>query len=139
MKNLAIAIFCLFLFISLSCNSSKPVNKIDDITSKQWNLSSINGKIPDSKSRDNQNPYMSLTPENGFSGFTGCNSFTGTYKYESGKLSLNPGAITKMYCGESIETEFLDAIKKVSAFETKDNNLLLLNGSQEIMVFTHKK
>ncbi|MFA5010723.1 MAG: META domain-containing protein [Ignavibacteria bacterium] len=138
MKNTTTVIFCLFIFISLSCNSSKSVNNINDLTSKQWNLNTLYGKIPEAKSPDYKNPYIGLTPNNGFSGFTGCNSFTGTYKYESGKLTLDPGAITKIYCGDGIEIEFLDAIKKVTGYEIKNNNLELLKGGDVIMTFISK-
>ncbi|MFA7359987.1 MAG: META domain-containing protein [Candidatus Kapaibacterium sp.] len=138
MKNIATAILCLFIFISLSCSSSKTVNKIDNITSKQWSLSTINVMTMDNKSPDYQNPYMTLSPDNGFSGFTGCNSFTGTYKYESGKLSLDPGAITKMHCGESIEMEFLSLLRKVSGFDVRNNTLVLLDGSDVLMTFISK-
>ena len=105
MKNTTAVIFCLIISVCLSCNSSKSVNKISDLTSKQWNLNALNGKIPDANSPDYKNPYIRFTPDNVFSGFTGCNSFTGSYKYESGKLTLDPGAITKIYCGEGIEIE----------------------------------
>lgn len=138
MKNTTAVIFCLFIFVCLSCNSSKSVNKISDLTSRQWNLNALNGKIPDANSPDYKNPYIRFTPDNVFSGFTGCNSFTGSYKYESGKLTLDPGAITKIYCGEGIEIEFLDALKKVTGFEIRNNNLELLKGSEKIMTFISK-
>ncbi len=138
MKNTTAVIFCLIISVCLSCNSSKSVNKISDLTSKQWNLNALNGKIPDANSPDYKNPYIRFTPDNVFSGFTGCNSFTGSYKYESGKLTLDPGAITKIYCGEGIEIEFLDALKKVTGFEIRNNNLELLKGSEKIMTFISK-
>ena len=103
-----------------------------------FNLNALNGKIPDANSPDYKNPYIRFTPDNVFSGFTGCNSFTGSYKYESGKLTLDPGAITKIYCGEGIEIEFLDALKKVTGFEIRNNNLELLKGSEKIMTFISK-
>lgn len=138
MKNTTAVIFCLIISVCLSCNSSKSVNKISDLTSRQWNLNALNGKIPDANSPDYKNPYIRFTPDNVFSGFTGCNSFTGSYKYESGKLTLDPGAITKIYCGEGIEIEFLDALKKVTGFEIRNNNLELLKGSEKIMTFISK-
>lgn len=126
MKNTTTVIFCLFIFISLSCNSSKSVNNINDLTSKQWDLNTLYGKIPEAKSPDYKNPYIGLTPNNGFSGFTGCNSFTGAYKYESGMLTLDPGAITKIYCGDGIEIEFLGALKKLQDLKSKTTTLNFL-------------
>ncbi len=139
MKHVIVAFCCLYLIVSFSCGSPASENKTDKLISVQWYLISLNGKTIDKKSPDFEIPYVNFSEEKRFKGFTGCNNFTGNYKYENGKLALDPGAITKMHCGDNIEIEFLDAIKKVSAFETKDNNLLLLNGSQEIMIFTHKK
>ena len=139
MKHLLVAAFSLYMFVWFSCGSSSADNKTESIVSVKWYLASINGKTIESKTSDFEIPYVVFSKEKEFTGFTGCNNFVGNYKYENGKLSLDAGSITKKYCGDSFEMEFLDALKKVSAFENKNNNLVLLNGGQEILKFTPKK
>lgn len=139
MKQILIVVFSLCLFVSFSCGSSAPENKTDKLISVQWYLTSLNGKSVDKIALNFEIPYLNFSKENGFTGFTGCNNFAGNYKYENDKLTLDAGSITKKYCGDSMEIELLDAFKKVSAFETKDNILVLLTGSQEVMKFIPKK
>lgn len=139
MKQILIIVCCLCLIVSFSCGSSAPENKADKLISIQWYLTSLNGKAVDRISLDFEIPYINFSKEKKFTGFTGCNNFSGNYNYDNSKLVLDPGAITKKYCDNSIETEFLDVLKKVSAFEINENVLVLLNGSQEIMKFIPKK
>ena len=139
MKHLLVVAFSLYMFVSFSCGSSTIDNNTAGIVSVKWYLASLNGKAIENKSDDFEIPYVVFSKEKGFTGYTGCNNFSGNYKYENGKLSLDAGAITKKYCGDSFEIEFLDALKKVSAFESKNNNLVLLNGGQEIMKYIPKK
>lgn len=139
MKNPVIVIFCLLLPMFISCSSTKPVNKTTIISNTQWYLSTLNGAVPDTKSPDLQTPYIVFSAAGVFSGHTGCNTFSGKYKYENNMLTLDPGSITKMYCGDSVEMEFLNAIKKVTNFDVKNNNLILLFDGKEVMRFISKK
>ena len=59
-------------------------------------------------------PSLNFSDNGKLFGSTGCNSFTGSYKLEGTKLSLDPGAMTKMMCPDNTEQDFLNAINQVT-------------------------
>ena len=134
---MSIALIGLMFFIS--CSSSKDQINIGSLTSNQWSLVSISGKTLDANSLKSGLPYVTFFEGNVFKGFTGCNEFVGTYKYEDGKLSLDQGMITKMFCDDSPEMEFLSAVKKVIAYKISGNRLFLSDGTTILMEFIPKK
>ncbi|HEX8462968.1 MAG TPA: META domain-containing protein, partial [Segetibacter sp.] len=75
-----------------------------------------------------------------FSGFTGCNKYTGRYKINGNKISLNnPAASTKMVClGNYDEKTFLNTLASVNSFRSQNGQLELLNGEEVLLVFTKK-
>lgn len=77
-----------------------------------------------------------------FSGFTGCNKFSGRYTM-SGKdtISLRSAAAsTKMVClGDYDEVDFLNTLRRVNSFRTVNDRLELLNGNEVLLVFLRKE
>jgi putative lipoprotein len=81
--------------------------------------------------------------EQRYSGFSGCNRYTGGYERE-GKLArgsalqLGPAAGTMMACvdGMELEQHFLKMLAKVDAFALKDGELVLLSGSTQLATFS---
>ncbi len=73
-----------------------------------------------------------------FSGFTGCNHYSGRYHLKEGKLVLEAAAAsTKMVClGDYDETAFLHALNKTNGYRVKDGQLELLAGDKVLLVFT---
>ena len=139
MRKIIFSIISISLMFFISCSSSKVQNNVSSLTSNQWNLVSISGKILDANNLNSKVPFVVFTPDNGFKGYTGCNEFVGTYKYEEGKLTLDQGMITKMFCSDSPETEFLSAIRQTTGYKMSGKELLLLNGASELMKFIPKK
>lgn len=77
-----------------------------------------------------------------FSGFTGCNKFSGRYRV-AGKdtISLQSAAAsTKMVClGDYDEQEFLNTLKRVNSFKSINGQLELLEGKKVLLVFSKKQ
>jgi heat shock protein HslJ len=136
MKKLLYSVISFSLLFIISCSSSKIQNNVSDITSNHWELITLSGKVIDKNAGI---PNVRFTSDNVFKGYTGCNEFTGTYKYEGGKLTLDQGIMTKMYCADSPEMEFLTAVKKVTGFKIAGEELVMLNGTTELMKFIPKK
>ncbi len=136
-------VFLPFLYIGLvfliSCSSSKVQNNTGSLSANHWDLVSISGKLLDANATKTGIPYMLFSADNGFTGNTGCNTFTGSYKLENGKLTLDPGAITKMFCADVPETEFLSALRQTTGYKITGSELLLLNGTTELMKLIPKK
>jgi heat shock protein HslJ len=67
----------------------------------------------------------------GYSGFAGCNGFSGTYKASApDNFSFGATAATKKYCMESstLENNIFSAMQKVKEFVILENGNLLLRG-----------
>lgn len=77
-----------------------------------------------------------------FSGFTGCNRFSGRYSV-AGKDTINlqsAAASTKMVCiGDYDENAFLSTLKRVNSFKAVNGHLQLLSGNQVVLVFSKKQ
>ena len=77
-----------------------------------------------------------------FSGFTGCNRYSGRYVMpDSSTISLKAAApSTRMVClGDYDEEAFLDNLHRVSNFRGSDDKLELLEGERVILTFTRKE
>lgn len=139
MKKIFLPLICIGLIFLTSCGSSKIQGDSGSLTSNKWELVSLAGKTLSADAVKMGTPFVMFSSDKGFTGHTGCNTFVGSYKLENGKLSLEPGAITKMYCGDSPETEFLSALKQTTGYKISGGELSLLNGTVELMKFFPKK
>jgi heat shock protein HslJ len=139
MKKIFLPFALIGLFFFISCSSSKVQNTSGSLTANKWEVVSIAGKTLDANATKMGIPFVVFSSDNGFNGNTGCNTFVGSYKLENGKLSLEPGAITKMFCVDAPEMEFLSAIKQTSGYKITYGELMLLRGTTELMKFIPKK
>ena len=75
-----------------------------------------------------------------FTGFTGCNKFSGRFILEGNNLNMqNAAASTKMACiGEYDENAFLDALHRVNSFRNNNGELEFLDGDKVLLVFSRK-
>lgn len=77
-----------------------------------------------------------------FTGFTGCNKFSGRY-HLTGRNTINlqgAAASTKMVCiGDYDEESFIGALKQVSILQTYNGRLRLSDGKKVLLVFVRKK
>lgn len=139
MKYVVYSFALIISLLVLSCSSSKVQKSGGDLTANKWELLSIEGKTLDAAETKSGVPFVSFGADNAFTGNTGCNTFVGKYKLESGKLSLETGSMTKMFCMGSAEMKFLSAVQKTNGYKFVNNELVLTDGSAELMRFLPKK
>ena len=80
---------------------------------------------------------LSVTFEGGqVSGFSGCNTFQGTYALKGESLSIGPLATTRMACAEpvmQVESAYLEALGSTSAWAVEGGQLVLLGADGELL------
>lgn len=123
-----------------ACNTMKQNQPAQKLTGT-WELNYItgpriafNGLYPDAKPSINfkENPTE-------VSGNTSCNGFSCKLTIEGNKMAISePGPMTMRYCEGGGEKVFLDMLKKVNAYEVKENTLTMLDGDLPLMRFTKK-
>ncbi len=77
---------------------------------------------------------------NKVSGFSGCNSFFGTYKTKKDSIIFSELGATRMFCENAenkIEQTMLDALSKTTSFHI-DNNILSLQNDNDILLKASK-
>lgn len=100
----------------------------------KWYLSSLGGEELDLALE--QRPYIEVDPkEDRFSGFAGCNRFTGGYTLNGTSLDLGQAAVTRMACEDSmqLEDQFLAMLGKVGSWRLKDGQMVLGDENREIL------
>ncbi len=95
-----------------------------DLHNVNWVLVEIGGQplLVDSTNR----PTIEFS-EAGFSGFSGCNRFTGQYEIEGSTIRFGNAAVTRMACatGMELETSFLAMLSGELEARVEGNSLLL--------------
>jgi heat shock protein HslJ len=119
--------------ITFLVNSCSTADLLTQLGSTEWNVTSLLGKSLNAVDITKGLPSLNFSDNGKLFGSTGCNSFTGSYKLEGTKLSLDPGAMTKMMCSDNTEQDFLNAINQVTNLKMDGNTLNLLNGSKTVM------
>lgn len=134
---LGIALVTLTLY---SCGSTKEVDPIAMLTSKNWELKSINGNDVDASKFSNGLPNATFSTDNKIMGKGGCNSYSGSYNLNE-EMGLNVSQVisTKMACDAlNGETEYFDALNKVNMAKIDSDKLTLMTDVTEILVFVPK-
>lgn len=112
MKNL-LTISGLAILFLMGCSSSRSANQQVDnnITNKYWKLVTLEGQKVTMAPNQQRESYFTLkTDQNMINGFSGCNTFSGTYTLEKGwRIRFSPLASTLMACPDVKvnESEFL--------------------------------
>lgn len=129
-----------FLLIStvIILNSCSAGDIANQLGGKEWQVTSLLGKTLNASDTMKGLPFLNFSENGKLFGSTGCNNFTGSFKLEGTKLSLNPGAMTKMMCPGNTEQDFLSAIKKVTDLKLDGSMLNLLNGANTVMTLISK-
>ena len=134
MLKLFIPLFAVVLLFS-SCSSA---DLLTQLSGKEWNVTTLLGKTITGDENSGKMPSINFGDSGKLFGSTGCNNFVGSFKLESTTLSLDPGAITKMFCPDSPEQDFLSAIKQVTNLKLDRTTLNLLNGANTVMTLVPK-
>jgi heat shock protein HslJ len=119
--------------ITFLVNSCSTADLLTQLGGKEWNVTSLFGKPQDVDEITKGLPSLNFSDNGKLFGSTGCNNFTGSYKLDGTKLSLDPGAMTKMFCPGDTEQDFLRAINQVTSLKMDGNTLNLLNGTSPVM------
>jgi heat shock protein HslJ len=139
MKKLLTFLALATLFSGMNaCSSAKKLNITDLLQGKSFNVESIAGKLLNVADYKNGLPSFNFGTEGKLSGNAGCNNFNGNFKVDGRSLSLNPGAMTRMACPGSGESDFLNALKQVTGLKQEGSKLKLLNGATEVMSLVPK-
>jgi heat shock protein HslJ len=119
-------------------NSCSTTDLVGQLGGKEWNVTSIMGKTLDVNESMKGLPSVNFGENGNLFGSTGCNNYNGSFKLNGTSLSLDPGAITKMFCPESYEQDFLGAVKQVTNVKMEGSSLNLLNGTNIVMSLVPK-
>lgn len=114
------------------------------ITDKQWKLVELEGQEVTQVENQNKDQYFMLnTEENRIQGFSGCNTFNGTYELEKGnRIHFSQLASTMMACPDVDvnESEFLKVFDQADNYNITDDTLILNVGRRApLAVFTAVK
>ena len=120
----------IILSLLISCTTSE---KITDLENNEWKVTSIMGKSINPGNQPDGFPIINFSDNNKLFGSTGCNKFIGSFKLDKNSISLEPGALTKMFCPDSPEQDFLSAVRKVTRYKFEGEALKLLDGSTTLM------
>lgn len=122
----------LFGLMLYGCSGSTEKNKL---TSSKWNLETLNGvkvSLPEGRM-----VTLEINSEQGsVSGKAPCNSYSTTYNEAGDLLKFNVITSTKMACDElNLESEYYNALGKVTAYKTSGSKLKLYSGSTVLAEF----
>jgi|GEM_PF-523591 len=119
--------------------TQKDVAKLEN---SKWILNSWNGQDMTETEID-QNIFFTLNPvENRVNGFSGCNTFMGTYKrHEDSKISFSKMATTRKMCRDLKieESEILGIFEAADAYAIVGNTLELKKGTHTLASFKKSK
>ncbi|HEX9252210.1 MAG TPA: META domain-containing protein [Ignavibacteriaceae bacterium] len=131
-------VFLVLVGISLfvnACSTAGSITKLDDT---EWSVTSLLGKTLKADDMMKGLPSLNFSENGKLFGSTGCNNFTGSYKLDGTKLSIDPGAMTKMFCPGDTEQDFLKAISRITNYKLEGNTLNLLDGTNAVMKLAPK-
>lgn len=79
--------------------------------------------------------------KNNFSGFMGCNMYSGNYEVQNTKITLSGLISTKMYCENAMENENLwfKIAEKIASFKTESNSILLYDNDNKLVLKATKQ
>ena len=121
-----------------SCGSSRQISKdpFSYLSQNTWVVTSIHGIGDLGSIYGTDTPYLNFEPDGITSGFTGCNNIIGAVSSFDNGFSIRRGAATRRSCEGEGEKIFLDALGEVNTVEIEPEQLIMINGTQEVMVFS---
>ncbi len=134
--------FISFVILLITCQMftyCSSGNLLSQVIGKEWKVTSIEGRVLDESKLESGLPNLTFLENGNLTGFTGCNTFNGSYKFEGDKIFMDPGSMTKMMCLDAPEVEFLSALKKVSGIMLERKNLIFIADGISIMDLTLSK
>lgn len=127
------------LIAFFSCNKQNHPMKTSDLSGTNWTLSNMPGmeNVPaDLRRREG---FIRFDNSGRFSASVGCNTVSGAWTIESGKLSLKPGPSTLMACPEplmKLEQQFNGSLGMADNYKIDGEKLYLREGESLLATFT---
>jgi len=139
MKKFVILIIVIAISVFTSCSTTKAM-PVEILTTTTWQLAEINGNGINVDSYKRGIPSITFTTDNKVTGNSGCNNFSGSYNLNDvGGMTISRVIATKMFCDGVNESEFFNALDKVTMSKTTKDKLTLMNGVEEVIVFVPKQ
>lgn len=111
---------------------------IEDLTSKDWILKSINGVGIHLTSYTGKKPRLKFFDDLRFAAWAGCNDISGSYHFkETDSLNFDQNMITtQMACNtpQNIEREVLTALQAVRKVDISNNFLQLMDDQNKLLL-----
>jgi len=126
-----------------SCYSSKnkPLSSYEsnNTIEMKWELELINDNPTDSLLNEKQ-PLTIIFKDGSVNGYSGCNSFNGTYSMPENKIKMSLLATTRMMCEKmKLEDQFLRAVSgKLLDFKIESDILHIIDEENTIFQFRIK-
>jgi heat shock protein HslJ len=76
-----------------------------------------------------ERPYIKFGSDKKLSGFSGCNTYFGTYGVNENRIAIGKIGSTRMYCEGmmEIETKYLSTLEKIEKYEIESIRLRLFS------------
>lgn len=99
-----------------------------------WLLIELNGERISNENKSV--PVLELFPEQGeYGGKVGCNSIHGRFETDNNSIKFFPGAVTRMFCPNFKEQQYIDMLSKVESYKREELLLFFYNNNEVIAVF----
>ena len=112
---------------------------LENITNIRWQWAGLTGNSSADQSvvPKKESYTLEFLPDGVYYINTDCNSGSGNYTTDGRNLTIGPGVITLVYCGEdSLEPQYLSLLSSVTSMALEDGQLLLSVGDDsEKMLF----
>ncbi|MDW7732824.1 MAG: META domain-containing protein [Methanolobus sp.] len=105
-----------------------------NIISIQWEWTSMVGSGPDSQLTvpDPESYTLVFLPDGRYLIQADCNQGSGSYNIKENSLTLEPGPITRVYCGDqSLDGKHLASLNNVTSVAIENEQLVLYTGDNE--------
>lgn len=128
------------IFLMQGCSAMSPEsppakNVAGEFTNTYWKLERLNG-VPVEIGAAGKELFVQFRKENSqVRGFSGCNTFTGTYKADNGKISIGPVAMTRKMCFSAMDQEsaFHKAINSFALYRVDGERLTIEDNKGNIV------
>ncbi|AUC74882.1 META domain-containing protein [Olleya sp. Bg11-27] len=139
MKTITILLFSILLN---SCGATKDnTNTLAQDMSQDMTKQAIHGNFTvaslDGQLASEQKLTLVFDKDtNRVSGFSGCNTFSGTYTVTGDQLSFGPLASTKMMCQDvanTTERTFLKTLSNTTNYTITEDTIVLLNNTKQLL------
>jgi len=134
MKSKTFVLVILVVMVLTACSSNEP-SVGDPLSGTSWEL------VYYRKSRVIEGVAVTATFEGGqVKGSSGCNSYSGSYQVEGGKISFSPLMSTLMACPDpdgvmDQEAMFLAWLQDAQTYQIQDDQLMIFRSDGEALTF----